>query len=106
MDESKRGDRNINVVAYTPSAPLPFIFRASFAREAIETNVIADEGADDNFISATLLNNNQQELGSIEIKSLNPPQLFRGLTKTRVYSTPTPSRWMCIYKYDMERGYF
>lgn len=56
------------------------MFRASFARSTINTNVMADHTADAKFMPANLLNNIQRNLQSIEYKSLNLPHVFCGVT--------------------------
>lgn len=80
LENARRGVSIIKRVAYTLSSPRSSLLRTSFARGAIESSVMADERADADFISAILLNKFQQKLGSIQMESVNPPQLFRGVT--------------------------
>lgn len=80
LDDTRKNAGGVNRIVDTPSSPHSSIFKVSFARGCIETKVMADQGADANFISAKLLDEIKQKMGNIQQQTWNPPQTFRGVT--------------------------
>lgn len=64
----KRG--KIARLADTRSKPHSYIFKASFAKGAIEKNITADGGADANFMSATLMNQIEEKWDTFPFHAL------------------------------------
>lgn len=55
LEDGKKNVGKIGQVTHMPTKPHSSIFKGSFAKGAISVDIIADEGADANFMSAQLL---------------------------------------------------
>lgn len=80
IDKEGKGDRRIARVMHTPSAAHSSLFGASFSNGALECEVMADQGADANFISEHLASSVEHEMGNTLWTHLNPAQIYRGVT--------------------------
>lgn len=80
LDNAKRGDGNIARVLSTSSKHHSSIFKASFEKGALETELLADQGADVNFISSRQFKEIQQKKPTIHPKALLPTQIYRSVT--------------------------
>lgn len=79
-NESLRDAGNLRRIAYMPSPPHSSIFEALFSKGEVEVDLMADQGADANFISKSLLRKIEQNLPDIQKQTLNPNPIYRGVT--------------------------
>lgn len=72
-ENARRGSGNVARVSHHTANPHSYVFRASLGNGAVETNLMADQGTDANFISACLFKEIQQKVVNLEKKSVQPP---------------------------------
>lgn len=80
LENAKKGNSTIARISHITSNPHSSVFRASFGEGAIDTTLMADQGADANFMSARLFKEILQKMEKVHEKSLQPPQIYRGIT--------------------------
>lgn len=76
MEAPELEERKTGHVTETLSSPHSPVFKASFQKRLIETNVRANQGAGANFIWAQLLNHARQNAPEVQTTSVNLAQLY------------------------------
>lgn len=80
IDAAKRKDRKVGQVIRSTSSSHSALFKAIFANGTVEKDLMADQGADANFIDEQLLEQIQKETPSTKITQYNAEQVYRGVT--------------------------
>lgn len=75
-----RGRRKVCHVSQTIATPHSFLFKASFANGVVETEIMADQGADANIVSWQLWDKIQKKMRNTRATILNPEQTHREVT--------------------------
>lgn len=80
LDNANKKDGNVARVSSTSTNPHSSLFKASFGKGEIETDLMADQGADANFISSQMFKKIKQVQPTIQQKNINPQQTYRDVT--------------------------
>lgn len=80
LENAKVGNSTIARVSHITSKPHSSVFRAPFGEDATDTTSMADQGADANFTLARIFKTILQKIENGHEKSLQPPQINRGIT--------------------------
>lgn len=79
-EETRKQVGSINRIAATPTLPHSSLFKATFVKGNIETNLMADQGAKGNFILASFLDEIKKHLPSVHTEKLSPSLIYRNVT--------------------------
>lgn len=79
-DGLKKNSSSIARTTYAPISPHLSIFKVSFAKVTVESDLMADQVADPNFISVELLRRIKRNQPDVVEEALRPHQVYRGVT--------------------------
>lgn len=79
-EDGKKNGGKVEQVIHIPTKSHSSTFKASFAKEAIPVDIMADQGGDANFIFAQLLKRIREKLPNITTETLVLSQVYRGVT--------------------------